>query len=487
MELKVQEIFTDYNSDGLAATFREFQGYVVKQFFPLVKTQIEKLYFARFDYPLLVFPVLLLALITLFSFWRKPTYWRAALTALPTGLLFYSYFHYWTYWIIVLILLFTLTLVLKHRDKQRLRGLLCLLLLTTLATLPYFINYLRFSKIESAHDYALRLGIAEGREIGLYALGFDYLLYLALAAVVYFSYWRSGQHSKAILLWSFLGAAAAVWNIQLITGFVPAPNNWKRTISPFLFIIFFVIIHDAISKLTANGPKTLAKAATLAIGLLAILVISKKVANAIEILHSPEKRIVQSYSFPQTIVESWIWINNNLSKEPRVLSNSFMTSLYLNSYTSARPFLPIGNISTQSTSQLEERFLLTNKVFGVGADTVRGELINTLRIDCGQQSCPANTEQNIGKNLWHLYFHYFRGGPANTYMAKPKSIPIEYVQNIMERYKKTSSNLSLTAADYVYVGPWEKQLGTGGLIRYRDNLKLIYKNAEVEIYKTYSP
>ena len=119
MELSVKEIFTDYGSAGFSETWREFLGYFVKQFFPLVKTQIERLYFGRFDYPLLVFPILALGVIALFAFWRKPTYSGAFLLAIPTGVLFYSYFHYWVYWVIVLGLLFTYTVIFERQDKKR--------------------------------------------------------------------------------------------------------------------------------------------------------------------------------------------------------------------------------------------------------------------------------------------------------------------------------------------------------------------------------
>ena len=106
MELKLQQIFTDTGSDGLKETFREFLGYFVKQFFPGINTQIEKLYFARFDYPLFVFPIFILAIAGLIYFWQKPTKLNALGAAIPAGLLFYFYFHYWVYWVIVISLLF---------------------------------------------------------------------------------------------------------------------------------------------------------------------------------------------------------------------------------------------------------------------------------------------------------------------------------------------------------------------------------------------
>ncbi|MBI2454036.1 MAG: hypothetical protein HYV54_00445, partial [Parcubacteria group bacterium] len=437
MELNLKEIFTDYGSAGFSETWREFQGYFIKQFFPLVKTQIERLYFGRFDYPLLVFPILALGIIALIAFWKKPTYSGALLAAAPTGILFYSYFHYWVYWIIVLGLLSAYTIIFEKQDKKRQKCFVFLLILSILAALPYLLNYFDFSKIESAHDYSLRLGIAEGREPGLYALGFDYLIFLAMAIIIYRLYWTK-ERLKAALLLNFLMAAAIVWNIQLITGFVPAPNNWKRTISPFLFIIIFLIVHDLIKKYIKNNLR-LKKNIGLVVILLTLLVVSKKITNAAMLLYNPETRILKSYSFPSNITDSWHWMNLNLKNEPTILSNSFLTSLYLNSYTSARPFLPVGNLTTQTTAKLEDRFLRSNKLLGVSAETIMAQLKNSLPIECNVY-CPPNTEQNLGKNLWHLYFHYFRGGPINNYMARPQTITDGYIKNLLGRYGEISNN-----------------------------------------------
>lgn len=479
MELKLKEIFTDYGSDGLAETWREFQGYFLKQFFPLVKTQIERLYFARFDYPLLVFPVLLLGIISLIAFWRKPGYGRAVLAAIPTGLLFYSYFHYWVYWIVVIGTLFIYTVIFEKPDKKLLKSFVLLLFLTVLAASPYFLNYLNFSQLESAHDYSLRLGIARGREIGLYALGFDYLVYLILALIIYRVYWAR-ERLKAVLLLSFLAAGVVVWNIQLVTGFVPAPNNWKRTISPFLFIIIFLVTYDLLKTWSKDSPR-LKKTIGLGIILLTLLVVSKKATNVLMLWQDPEPRVLKSYSFSGNIYDSWRWMNINLNQEPRTLSNSFLTSVYLNSYTSARPYLPLGNLTTQTTAKLENRFLKSNKFLGVPSEIIKAQLKNSLPIECGVP-CPPNTEENLRKNLWHLYFHYFRGGPINNYLARPQKITEDYINNLLERYKKTGTDLEKGEIDYIYYGPWEKQL-SGNAANLDNNFRIVFKNPAVTIYE----
>ncbi len=479
MELNLQQIFTDTGSNGLKESFREFLGYFVKQFFPGVNTQIEKLYFARFDYPLFVFPIFILAIAGLIYFWEKPTKLRAFMAAVPAGLLFYFYFHYWVYWTTVILILFTYTLFFWYQDKTRLKNFIWLIISFALIAAPYFINYFSFSKSTSATDYTHRLGIAEGREPGLAELGFDYIFYIILAIITYKLFWHKDR-LKAVLIWSFLAAAVLIWNIQLVTGFVPAPNNFRRTISPILFIIIGMIVYELSTRLTIKIP-SVKKMVIIIMVILTLLVASKKIVNVFVIKDNPENRILENYKFSQNIKESWSWIDTNLKPEPKIMSNSFMTSLYLGAYTSARPFLPLGNLTTKTTSELEKRFLLANKIFNVDAKTVENQLTGTLRIDCSKELCLPNTEQNLRKNLWHLYFHYFRIGSINKYLADPENITAAYINNLLKQYNETTISLKKVDADYIYYGPWEKQFSKANFNNIQ--FELIYKNPEVNIYR----
>ena len=159
-----------------------------------------------------------------------------------------------------------------------------------------------------------------------------------------------------------------------------------------------------------------------------------------------------------------------------------MTSLYLGAYTSARPFLPLGNLTTKTTDELEKRFLLTNKIFNVNSETIEKQLTGTLNIDCSKELCPPNTDQNLRKNLWHLYFHYFRIGSINKYLADPKHITKEYITNLIKNYDQIPIDLEKIDADFIYYGPWEKQFSKTNFDK-KDKFELVYKNPEVSIYK----
>ena len=358
------EIFTDFNSDGWAVSLREFFGYFVKQFLPFVNTQIEKLYFARLDYPLIVFPFYLLAIISLVIFWKKPSVKTAVIAGATAGFLFYSYFHFWVYWSVVIVLLFIYAVIKKQSDEIRFKHFLILLAVFSVIAVPYFINYFQFQN-SGTEDMVLRLGIAQGYVPGLATLGYAYLTYGVLAIVIYSLYWKKRLENpdygrQAILFWALLAAMVVIWNIQIILGYVPAPNNWRRTISPIMFVLLWSFLFELYSRGILRWQKIKTVAACLLVTA-TILVIAKKIVNVAVIARQPDPRIVEGQTLPKEILDSWRWINENLEPEPKIMTNSFISSLYLGSHTGARPYLPIGILTPMPTEVLENRFLIAHR------------------------------------------------------------------------------------------------------------------------------
>ena len=110
-------------------------------------------------------------------------------------------------------------------------------------------------------------------------------------------------------------------------------------------------------------------------------------------------------------------------------------------------------------------------------------LHNTASADCQKVSCITNTEDNLNKNVWHLYGHYFRSqGDINSYLNRPLTITETDILDLVERYRKTAANWKDVDADYLYFGPWEQQLN-GGKNTVSNNLQPIYNNKLVKIYR----
>src|SRR3989338_7952946 len=96
------EIFFSPRSSDFATNWREFLGYFVKQFWPGVNTQIDKLALTRLDFPLLVLPFFLLAFLALLTFWENPRPRNAIFAGAAAGLLGYVFFLTLVFWMAVL-------------------------------------------------------------------------------------------------------------------------------------------------------------------------------------------------------------------------------------------------------------------------------------------------------------------------------------------------------------------------------------------------
>ena len=91
--------------------------------------------------------------------------------------------------------------------------------------------------------------------------------------------------------------------------------------------------------------------------------------------------------------------------------------------------------------------------------------------DCGKKY----TEVNIKDDRLNLYIQYFKDQDL-------QQIPEEKISELINRYQKIKISWSDINAEYVYFSSWEKQFTNIDLSK-ENNLSLIFKNPEVEIYK----
>jgi len=441
-----------------------FADIILKNFYPLINTPLNKLFFARFDDPLLTYPLYLLAIITFILFWRENNRSRAIWAGIFAGLLFHTYFHYAFYWAVVLALLFLYLLIFKRTEPERMKNFIILLAITALVASPYFINYIRFNSLDWAQDYVYRIGTEVGRGIRFASVWFDYLFYLIIGIWIYFTYWKLGdevRRPKAVLFWTFLLAAFIVWNIQLVTGFVPYPHNWRRAVSPVLFVTIISLISETVNR-RQFGPAVKKSAAVVLIVAIALLLV-KKINNVLTFA-KPTEQVLSEYTFNPSIVDSWRWINENLEREPKIFSPSFQTSTYLTTYTSARPFLVIGANTPAPNRDIENRYLEVNKLLGIFPALLKERL-------------------TVSEDYFYLYSSYFREKSFDyAFTSSKKTIPPEKIDELINRYQSLEARWDDIDADYVYYGPWEKEMAKYGFAA-DPRFELIYKNLEVEIYK----
>lgn len=426
-----------------------FSNIVIKNFYPGISTILDKLFLNRIDDPLITYLVFLPAILFLLLFWQKPSRLNAIFAGLFAGLLFHAYFHYWVYWVIVLAGLFVFSIIFLRNDKLLVKHFLVLAGVAVLVSGPYWINYLQARSAPGYDEYAARVGVEVGRKISWAYSWPDYLAYLGMAAVVYFVFWRRGHQKTAVLFFIFLGAIFLAWNIQLFTGFVPQPDHFRKAIGPVFLIMAFAALYEITKKIEAKKI-----GAILLLG--SVLLIGKKVVNA-SLLISPPQDLADKYTQPAELVNSWNWIDSDLLGEPRILSNSFLSSFYLSGLTSARPFLSWGVISPGPNFDLEERFLVANKIFGLSAEAIRQRLVG-----------------NQEDELLGIYEHFYEGSGD--------VIPAEKISELVVRYQKLTIDWEKLPADYIYYGPNEMKFRRVDFSANK-NLELVYDRGGVQIYK----
>ena len=346
--------------------------------------------------------------------------------------------------------------------------------------------------MDTASDFIFRLGVTFGRQVGLTRDNIDdNFVYLLLALITYLVYWKKDCHT-AVLILGLIGSMVVVWNIQLVAGYLPVPHFFRRSISPVMFIILFKLAHDLlIKRLWQNKPRAV-KAVSAVLILLVIFMAAKKAVNIVYINCCPQQHIIDYYKFPGDVVTSWNWINSNLDPDPRIISPSTITSLYLTTYTSARPFLPTAFTTLLSMDEMENRYLLSHKLFQVDGVFMRLRMEGQAPVGCESYECFPDTGSNLNDSLGNLYgsffsskygsFGYFPPPEPGGVISNEKS---KRINTLLERYAKLEADwnsINIKVVSYVYYGPLERQLGVANFSRDR-KLALVYKNPMVEIYR----
>jgi hypothetical protein len=465
---------------------KEFLNLAVKNFYPLTRTPIDHSFISRIDDPLLTWGIYLFAFWAIARFWFQPGRKTGIIAGLAAGLLFYTYLHYWIYLAIVLGLLFLYRL-LKREDWKSFIWLVAALVVVSV---PYFINYFSFISSPAAGDFMARGAFIEpGRYFRLAGVIGEYALYAVLGMAVWLAFWKT-ERRKAVFFLAIIAATFIAWNIQAVVGYTFISSHWRQAFNPLGLILILALAQKLSAKLPA---RTVGRVLMILIFLLAV----KKGANAYAFFNPPAD-VKERHSIPESIVQSFDWINKNLDGEPKIISPSFMTAFNLAVYTPARPYLYYAPHSLASNEEIENHFLAAQKLFGIEKDVMKKRLRFNFRdygYDCEKilavfqgvsEKCTLYTLYNVAETGAHLYLGYFQKGEFNNEtVSKIWSQPFiteEKAEELAERFERLEIDWAQIPADYVYYGPWEKELTAKDFSR-DENLTPIYQNPEVILYK----
>jgi len=460
----------------------DLKNIILTSFYPGVKTLLSRPFLSTLENPLIVVPFFLLAVLALYIFWEKPNLSSTIFAGIACGLIFNVYFFNWVYLTIVIGFLFIYSVIKRKENPQRLKYFLILGLILFIFFLPFLSNYLKFSGSEASQYYPPRYAEIEyGRffrwEMGHSRAGIpvytDYIFYLLLAVAVFYTFRKTDRNKGGFYLCTIVAMFVA-WNVQLVTGYVPESFHWTMVISPVIFIILADLAKIHLGRLLIRLHIKLLLI-MLVILLLISSLVTKKVVNAVMFINPPEE-FVKKQSFNSDIINSWRWINDYLPKNSKIVSNSFKTSIYFNNYTSAKPYLPFYITTLATTKEMERRFVYANKIFRIPEEIFIGRAKQDQEIYKTESEGVMNgIYGNIYRNI-----HYSRPGAPINFQNKP---PEEKVNYLLQFYRSSNPTWQNIEADYVYNGPFEKELkGTANFAK-DQTLLLIYKNHSVEIYK----
>lgn len=239
---------------------------------------------------------------------------------------------------------------------------------------------------------------------------------------------------------------------------------------------------------TFNPPKArvLLLAAFLLLG---SLLVAKKVVNAVSFIN-PGQAWIAEYSFPGPIIESWQWMNGNIPTSAIVLSHSLITSIYLSGYTGADPYLAFAQNTIAADRTVEDRFLTVHKLFGTSPQRLAWLLAYRKNpFTACAEPCQVHTAMNLSKAPAYLYGQTFNT-EFNIFDSLAKesgvsnyAIPPAKVVELLRRYDGITPRWEDFRGAYVYVGPWERELGVRPDLAVNPALEAVYGRDGVEIYR----
>ncbi len=470
-----------------AETFQFTPGITLKSFIPWVRTPIPELYLSRITEPLLTFPFLVLAFGLLYCFWREPSWKRGAAAGAAIALCLYTYLHYFAFLVgfAVVLLIFYYLATAKRPDP---RPWFVLFGVIALGALPFLFNYLELRALAQFGDWSARWSGAFERWRGVRLSAWrDYLLYVVLALPLIPL--RRRNPRLAAFFFAMLIAMVVSWNIQLITGFSIVPTHWRKAFGLPLYTLVLVIAAEA-ARYWNERPRGRISRRMLAAGLVALLLllVTKRTMNVLAYLE-PNERTIAAFSFPRDIYESWQWLDRNIPSESVIVSPSHVTSLYLASYTATNPYLPFGDLTLAPRREVEDRFLKTQKLFGVPEERVRlllrGKYYPPTICDLGGTCDNEHSERNLLRVPQMLYDGTFdprQKGQDQLTLSYDLLIPLPVIDELIERYRGLQPRWEDFRGSYVYYGPWEREIHPVNL-KANPELELLYQSGGIEMYR----
>ncbi|MDP2593099.1 MAG: hypothetical protein Q8P52_00400 [bacterium] len=485
-----------------------------------------RLYFNRFEDPMLTAVFFFVALYLLVRAFKRNERWMPYLAGIAVGFLLYVYFYYAVYTATALFFIVIASLFLK--EKKILKIALVVFAVSALMVVPYFINFYELTRLPGYKDISIRIGPEHTFKPFFYPrVLFAYFQHTALAALLFWLF-RKKDKFAAIFLVSLLLPVFIVYNIQVVTGFNPQPDHWIKPRQFVLNMAFFALALALFQKykekllplqislataffsgfflaraITTENSKvkiySLVLAFFLALLVLGLMVLSRKGKfNAEKVAEASlvfaiaflflkgvdiERRYISSNLNGGAFIlaeefGSYEWIRENTPKDSVIGTPSFVSNTLLKHFTDKKIYVPDGYDTVAANDEIADRFFQISKVYGIGEGEFGRFFATGGRI-------PENEDRT---GISYLFADQFRAEqPGVIFTNRGYGFPVwsgERHSAFVRRYEdflKSGKTLPYKL-DYLYFGEREKAIARDPA-KLNTDLEIVYDANGIKIYK----
>lgn len=478
---------------------RYYQAYILTSTFRLQG----RLYFDRFEDPLLTTPFFFLALYLLLRTLTREERWTPWLAGIAAGLLFYAYFYYAVYFFSALGILAPLFLL--QKNKTGFKKVMTAGAIGLAVSSFYWINFLALTRLPTYADIVSRIGPEHGYAPFFYLVpSFAYIQHAILAVLLYFLLRRESP-TRAVYMAGLLLPVLIVYNFQIVTGFNPQPDHWIKprqfilTLS-FLYLGFLLLknhprlfsakyllpaaLFPTIFLLwkgiaTENGFVKIASFGGIAgmallagaysflkrkqsvtplrfAGMLSFIIVAILCVKGFFTAKAFTEKNLAEATIPPAEDASYRWLNTDTAPASVVGSISAVTNSRLQLFTANKLFVSGANNTIASNQELLIRFMILNRLWGVDPDSF-GSYFPT------EETYPPKDGDHSA--VGYLFGDKYRAQIPGSIFTNKGYGPPQWPKNKQQKAKEEYSRIiqEKPAAlpyklDYLYYGPRERQL-----------------------------
>lgn len=398
------------------------------------------------------------------------------LSGILLGFLAYMVLTDFIYILIGLTTLLIITLISKNFKSSK--QIFWILMIAAGVASGLLFNFFAIRTLPWADEFYRRLS-GEFTHLPRFSFWKEYIAYVVFALLVWLWGKRHEQKIESWFIMSFILAVIVLLNIQVLTGFNPAPTVWFEHQAYFGFALGFLVLFFWVYNYCAHKSKKL-KFVVSVIGIAIIILLTvRTIYTNFYVANS----IYKHYYIPKPISRSFEWLNNNTPRDSVVVTPSLITNGLLPVFTHNGVLLPAAITSPASQEEIIDRYLLSYALFGV-----RGEYLERALHKSGEKI--DDFAQNHENNLMILMFDslyapqeldaFFHGGKARNKV--PEEVTDELVNRLNKYPKKIDFLLSQYRLDYIYLGPYERRLSSIDFDKV-NFLEKVYTDEGIQIYK----